>query len=245
MKTLLVTSEVTFVPKNYDQVVLGLASNKHITALLVLNNGDFKLALKALRLIAVGAFSIGGHLLRNQFGRSRQRRERAYSAVGKPVFYADSVNTTKVLAIIRSLDIDLVLNARTRCIYQDAILSAPRLGCINIHHGLLPEQRGTMCDLWSIAERKPTGFSIHRMTSKIDQGEIVITVQTSDGKETRYAEYLARTAKKECVMLQSVLAGIADQDDIVGRASVPLTSVIYRRDPLWSQLQDFKRVVKI
>ena len=122
----------------------------------MLDNASPKLALQALGLMALGARETGWNLLANQLGRSYKRRQSAYAAHGKPVFSLPTVNCEAALALVREQRIDLIVNARTRFIYKQPILAAPPLGCLNVHHGLLPEQRGTMCDLW-VARGSPRG----------------------------------------------------------------------------------------
>ena len=66
MKALLVTSEVTFIPRNYDDLITGMASCPQVGGLLVLRNRDGALARKALGLILLGARGLGTTLLKNQ-----------------------------------------------------------------------------------------------------------------------------------------------------------------------------------
>ncbi|MEE9355346.1 MAG: formyltransferase family protein [Methylococcaceae bacterium] len=245
MKALLVTSEVTFVPDNYNQLVVGLACNPCITGLLVLRNGSVRLLGRALGLMLMGARQIGATLLSNQMGASSRKREQAYNAVGKQVWYAKTINDASVVSLVKDNAIDLLVNARTRFMYQQTILDAPRLGCINIHHGLLPEQRGTMCDLWSISERIVTGFSVHKMNNKIDDGELIQVVPTSDGHESSYPEYLLRSSKQERDVLTGILADISERDAILGRTNEPVVKALHRMDPTWRQLHSFKKVVEI
>jgi methionyl-tRNA formyltransferase len=51
----------------------------------------------------------------------------------------------------------------------------PRLGMINVHHELLPRYRGAQTAIWQIHDgSRETGFSIHEVTQRIDQGRILL-----------------------------------------------------------------------
>lgn len=205
IKAYLITSQITFVPENYNRLVIGLASHPAIQGLIVLDNRSMDLFKKAALLVASAAGpQMGMQLFKNWFGSSAKDREQAYLNQGKKVFVLPALNSTEGYKLIESLGPDLLLNARTREIFPSEILNKPRLGCFNIHHGLLPEQRGLMCDFWSHIERKPTGFSVHRMTEKIDAGEIVAT-QEVPLSSTSYGEYLLRASIAEKETLTHLL----------------------------------------
>lgn len=241
LRALLVTSRVTFVPDNYDSLVCGAAESPHIVGLIELDNARAALAVRALGLAAFGARRLGTTLLRNQLGRSGRRRRRAYRARGKQVWRLPSINGGEAEQLVRTLGVDLLINARTRFIYKPAILGAPRLGCINVHHGLLPEQRGTMCDLWALRERRPAGFSIHRMTPEIDDGEVLVSRQVSDGSDRDYLAYLARSSRVELEVLQGVLDDIDRAQAVRGVPNVAPPGLAHYATPGRAQIGAFKR----
>jgi methionyl-tRNA formyltransferase len=241
LRALLVTSRVTFVPGNYDDLVCGIADSPHIVGLLELDNASAALAGRALGLAAFGARRLGGALLTNMIGGSGRRRRRIYRQHGKDVFSLETINGADAQDLVRRLGVDLLVNARTRYIYKPPILAAPRLGCINVHHGLLPEQRGTMCDLWALREGKPAGFSVHAMTAEVDAGAILATQQVSDGAERDYAAYLARSTRIE----QGVLRGVLDEIDraqaVRGRPNLAPPGLAHYRTPGRDQIGAFRR----
>lgn len=241
MKTLLVTSRVTFVPENYDALVAGLAACPQIGGLLVLENRTRKLFVKALGLAVAGAPRIGLQLLRNWFGPSARRRADTFAAAGKPVSMLPTVNSPDAVRLVRDHGFDLVLNARTRFIYKADILAAPRLGCINIHHGLLPEQRGTMCDLWALFEGRPAGFSIHVMISQVDAGPILVREQVSDGADRDYLAYLLKASRRELEVVTSHLRDIEETGRTRGSAnSASLGRAMYQ-GPTFAQIRSMRR----
>lgn len=231
MKALLVTSEVTFIPRNYDDLVTGLASCPQIGGLLVLENRDWALARKALGLMLIGVRGLGRTLLANQLVGSQKLREEAYRRENKPVWRLKTINCPEAVDLVRRESIDLIVNARTRYIYRDPILEAPPMGCINIHHGLLPEQRGTMCDLWALYERQQAGFSIHVMAKKVDAGGIIARVPVSEKDETDYLAYQRKAVKRELEEIQKVLAAIEESGTIESQPNTAPPDLRVRRNP--------------
>ena len=61
---------------------------------------------------------------------------------------------------------------------------------INLHMGYLPYNKGKNPNVWAIVEGTPAGVSIHRMTEKIDEGEIyarkMVKVEIWDTGKTLY-----------------------------------------------------------
>jgi len=237
VKTLLVTSQVTFVPRNYDELVGALAACPQIGGLLVLRNRDARLLLTAGWLIGCGAWRTGTALLVNMGPASRRRRAAAYAAHRKPVWELDTINDVAAVDLVIANGFDLILNARTRFIYKNAILKAPALGCLNIHHGLLPEQRGTMCDLWALSEERPAGYTIHAMTAKIDAGGILARVRVSEGQDKHYPRYLRRACVLEAETVAEVLHTLETTGKPALQPNVPPDNLVMRRNPDRAQLR--------
>lgn len=239
MRALLVTSAVTFVPHNYDQLILPLAQEPHIEALVIIDNRSTDVLLKALiLLITAAAPRLGWQLLKNFFGNSQKRRIATYEKAGKKVLLVKDINAEVSLNQLRALKPDLILNARTRSFFKRKLLSLPKIGCINIHHGLLPDQRGLMCDLWAHLFDTPMGFSIHEMTSKLDDGALLKVEEVpSDRKD--YLQSLDVGALLEASAVSLVLAEIADRGTLQGRQNQKTKETVYRRNP---RLRDFYRL---
>lgn len=53
------------------------------------------------------------------------------------------------------------------------VLKKATRGFVNTHPSLLPAQRGKSTSFWNIIERTNFGVTIHRLTEKIDKGEIL------------------------------------------------------------------------
>lgn len=238
MNALIVTSALSFVPDNYRGFVENILQHPSVRGLVECQNRDWTYVAQASALIATGAAPrMGGQILGNFFGTSSKRRQEFCQQRGLRYLAADDPNSDQVIGLIQELGIDLVINARTRFIFKKKLLAAPRLGCVNIHHGLLPEQRGLMCDFWSHLEDLPVGFSIHVMTPKLDDGPILRAVPL----ETDRKDYL-RSIAAGALLEARTCAELIDEVSRTGTLSgVPNRSEnsIYRRNP---GLSDFFRL---
>jgi hypothetical protein len=241
VRALLATSQVTFVPRNYDDLVVGLADCPQIAGLLEIPNGSWSLWRTAWVLWASGARGIGRTLLVNQTGGSWLRRRQAYAALSKPVWAFRSINSMETVELVHRERIDLVINARTREIYRAGILGAPRLGCVNIHHGLLPDQRGVFCDLWALHEHTPAGFTVHVMAPRVDAGAILQRVQVSDGSDRDFLSYLERATWREAAEMRSLLSRWEREPTLRGEPNQPGPGMRFRRNPSLQELRAMRK----
>lgn len=90
-------------------------------------------------------------------------------------------------------EFDLIISAHSKEIFPAFIVNTTR--CINIHPGLLPNERGWYPHIFSIAQgRKRTGCTIHEMDEKIDHGRIIcqreVAILSSDTSESVYNRIL-------------------------------------------------------
>lgn len=241
MRAVIVTSEITFVPQNYDQLIMKLADLPEVYGLMVIRNRHWENLLQGVgAIVSNAAPALGWQLVKNFVNPRNQSRRRHYQRRGKKFWMVDQINSPGVLELIKRENIDLIINARTRSIYKPALLQAPRLGCVNIHHGLLPEQRGLMCDLWSHAERLPCGFSLHEMNSRIDDGRVIRRVEVSRSDQG-YLEYLGRSSLLEYVMLRDFLKEVRETGTWTAVESYPGLPFTYRKNPTLNDFYQFKR----
>ncbi|MBC7714321.1 MAG: hypothetical protein H7177_13335 [Rhizobacter sp.] len=240
MKILVVTSEVTFVPENYNQFLEGLfretkGEKELFIELVILKNNSVALPFKGLFLILSGARHIGFHLVKNSFKAIFNDRKKLAETYSIPVHYFQNPNSPDFLLFVKNHQTDLLVNARTRFIYKNKILKLPKLGAINIHHGLLPDFRGTMCDLWALLEDRPTGFSIHVMEKKIDNGSIIRRVQTSTMENSQhrnnFADLIFESSKIEGVEMARTLISIKKNQSIPIEMDNISTSPAYTKNP--------------
>lgn len=239
MKAFLVSSVVTFVPNNYTELVGGLAENPSIQGLILIDNREISIALKGLALLLSGAAPrMGLQLLKNYFSPQVGFKKNLYTARGKKFYLVTDINSEETAKLLRDEKVDLLLNARTRSFFRQTTRTAPRWGCINIHHGLLPEQRGLMCDFWAHLYQTRCGFSIHQMTTKLDDGPILKVVEVPTDR-TNYMESIALAARLEVSAASEVLEKIAAAQAIVGTSNIQNSETVYRNNP---KLLDFYKL---
>lgn len=240
MKTLLATSAVTYVPDNYYSLFAELMeeAGEHVAGLVVLEARWVDLLKTAAGLYWLGAHKVARTMARNIVELPLQRREALFVRRGLPVLRAKSMNDPQIIAWVERQRIDLVANLRTRCIYRKKLLSAPRLGCINIHHGLLPQYRGTLCDLYALADRRPAGFTIHAMSERVDAGRILVSREVSSGCERDYVEYLERTGRCEGRALADLLQRTAREGVLPTGCRNQCSRPVYTRTPDRGQIRE-------
>lgn len=239
MKAILISSAVTFVPRNYNEFILPMAKDPNVSALVIIENRSFKIFASGVLLVVSGAAPrLGFHLMMNTLFPGNRNRQEAFKKENKQFFIFNDLHSEAALAKLRELQPDLIVNARTRTLFKNDLLSIPRWGCINIHHGLLPDQRGLMCDFWSHLEKVPTGFSIHQMTEKIDHGSVLraFTIQ-SDFKN--YTDFIFAGSREEAKILTEVLSEIDQRQSVSGEPNSKTEKTRYRKNPTW---KDFYRL---
>lgn len=95
-----------------------------------------------------------------------------------------NINDPDLVRSLRDERVDILFSIASSQIFKEPLLTAPRKGCLNIHSALLPAYRGFNANFWVLAkgERK-TGVTVHRMTSAIDGGAILLQreLEISDG----------------------------------------------------------------
>ncbi len=63
---------------------------------------------------------------------------------------------------------------------REEIFSVPKMGCINIHTGLVEHHRGVDSPYWALQEERPEtiGATIHYVDNSIDGGDVILQRQT-------------------------------------------------------------------
>ena len=110
----------------------------------------------------------------------QQVAEAAGIAVRTPLTLRDP----EAQAAFASLDLDATVVAAYGLILPQAILDAPRLGCLNVHASLLPRWRGAAPIQRAILAGDPTtGVTIMQMERGLDTGPMLAVSETPiDGK---------------------------------------------------------------
>ena len=102
-----------------------------------------------------------------------------------PMIACENANDPAFCEDLRRYEADLFIVAAYPHIFGGPLLEIPPLGVINYHPSLLPRYAGAQPGFWVLRNaEKVTGITIHRMTEKIDAGDIlmqeVVTIERGD-----------------------------------------------------------------
>lgn len=146
-------------------------------------------------------------------GRGKQLQpspvQRAAEARGIVVRYPVSLKIAEEQAAFAALEADVAIVAAYGLILPQAILDAPRLGCLNIHASLLPRWRGAAPIHRAIlAGDSVTGVTIMRMELGLDTGPMLAIARTPVDDKTA-GELTAELAELGGRLMVEVLADLA------------------------------------
>ena len=116
--------------------------------------------------------------------------------VYQPINFKDAEDRKQ----LADLGADVMVVVAYGLLLPEAILEAPRLGCINVHGSLLPEWRGA-APIQRAVERgdKETGVTIMQMDKGLDTGDMILKAQcdiTSQDTSATIYEKLAELGPK-------------------------------------------------
>jgi methionyl-tRNA formyltransferase len=233
MKVLVVISKINFLPTNGYDFLNSLIKNngKDVCGVLILQNRVIDKIPQIFKLYLSGCKKWSKNYLRNIIELPFHRREHMCSENNIEVIKAISVNDNSVIKWVKKNKIDLIINNRTTCIYKKIILSLPNFGCINVHHGILPKYRGRYCDLYALYEKRRTGFSVHKMTERVDSGEIYFKKYVSKHKENDYFNYLKRLPFEESRIINLLLKRIKKESGLSNGQVNKSSKYIYTKNP--------------
>ncbi len=139
----------------------------------------------------------------------------AAEAHGIEVRYPVSLKGAEEQAAFAALEADVAVVAAYGLILPQAVLDAPKLGCLNVHGSLLPRWRGAAPVQRAIlAGDAMTGVTIMQMERGLDTGPMLATVATPvDGKSA--GDLTAELAGKGAALMVEVLADLGAYPPVV------------------------------
>jgi len=92
-----------------------------------------------------------------------------------PVHFApDDPRDSSFLALVRSLEPDILFSLAFRKMLPKSVLDVSLRGCVNLHASLLPKYRGRCPVNWVLLNGETeTGVTLHYMVPKPDAGDII------------------------------------------------------------------------
>ena len=128
---------------------------------------------------------------------------------GLPVFAPDDVNHPLMVEKIRRLEPDILFSFHYRALLKAPILNIPKSGCFNLHGSLLPKYRGRSPINWAIINgERETGVTLHYMTERPDDGDIVCQMKVPIGPEDTARVLNRRLVEAAGIMLDEYLPQI-------------------------------------
>lgn len=164
----------------------------------ILFAGNNQIAVDILKFLKSQHAEIVGLLVHpKSFSKKRQSLVLVSKLAKNRIFQGDQLQESSVVEAIRALKPDLLLSINFRYLFKPQVISIPRFGCINLHFGYLPYNRGVFADAWSIIEDTPAGVTYHLIDPGVDTGKIVaqrlVLKEPTDTGKTLYKR-LTRTA---------------------------------------------------
>ncbi len=136
---------------------------------------------------------------------------RRAEALGIPVRTPKSLRKAEEQAEFAALNLDCAIVAAYGLILPQAILDAPRLGCVNVHASLLPRWRGAAPIQRSIlAGDAETGVTIMQMDAGLDTGAMLLKDALPITARMNAAGLHDALAEMGARLMVAALPGIAD-----------------------------------
>ncbi len=131
--------------------------------------------------------------------------------LGLPVRHPARLRDPADQADFASLDADVAVVVAYGLILPQAVLDAPRHGCLNIHASLLPRWRGAAPIHRAImAGDSETGICIMRMEAGLDTGPVLLREPTPIGAEDTTADLHNRLSAMGARLILEALDRLAD-----------------------------------
>ena len=156
-------------------------------------------------------------------------------------FCPENPNTTSALNKLGSFDADLFVLAGYGIILGKKCLDIPKMHCINLHAGKLPEYRGSSPLNWALLKGETEiGISIIKVDSGIDTGDIIAESYKRIDSETNIASLHKWANERFPELLHSVLNKIETGTLVLKKQDHSKSSYYTRRFPedgfiLWDQ----------
>lgn len=132
-------------------------------------------------------------------------------AQGLPVFQPPTLRDEGAVADLRALAADLMVVVAYGLLLPQAVLDAPRLGCVNVHASLLPRWRGAApIQRALLAGDGESGVTIMRMAAGLDTGPLYLLRPLAIAPRETGGSLSDKLATLGAQALVEALPGIAD-----------------------------------
>ena len=175
---------------------------------------------------------------------------------GFSVMEVENLNSPQAQQALRSFQADLGVVLGTRVLKQD-LLSIPRLGCINLHKGKVPEYRGMPPGFWELYEQQESAHvTVHFVDAGLDTGDVIETtsvpIHPLETPESLRSKLNIAGEQVLASALDQLQQGTALRQPQIRGDRVPRTrptraqqEELARRLPHWRRLGDGSQVIKL
>jgi peptidoglycan/xylan/chitin deacetylase (PgdA/CDA1 family) len=127
-----------------------------------------------------------------------------------PIHAVGSLNSAEAIRVLGECGADLGIVLGTR-VLKASTFGVPRMGCINLHKGKVPEYRGMPPGFWELYDgASSAGVTVHFVDKGLDTGDIVATGSISILKTETPESLLEKLHAEGSRVLASAVALIRD-----------------------------------
>jgi methionyl-tRNA formyltransferase len=158
--------------------------------------GDREIAVRVLRFLADQRVEPSVLLLSAGARATHAEELRAHCPhlADDHVLFGAQFRTAEGVALLRSLQLDVIISIHFPYLMPQSVLATPRRGVINLHPALLPFNRGWHTPSWAILDGTPIGATLHLMDEGVDTGPIIaqreVAVSPADTAHSLYQKVL-------------------------------------------------------
>lgn len=147
-------------------------------------------------------------------------------------YYVKNVNSGTTEIIIRNLEPDILIQCGAG-ILKENIFSIPKMGSLNVHHGIAPELRGISSTFWAMyyGLHDYIGTTVHFVDKTLDTGAVIIQRKTNLPESFDYFEASFQTAMQGSILLPEAIKIIQENYSIIEKEvkSYYFSSVHYKK----------------
>lgn len=133
-----------------------------------------------------------------------------------PVYAPDDINHPIWVEKIKALKPDIMFSFYFRQMVKQPLMDIPSQGCLNLHGSLLPKYRGRCPVNWVLVNgEKETGVTLHYMTPRPDDGDIVaqkkVSIDDNDTALTLHSKIVEASSQMLDDVLPKLIKGSAER----------------------------------
>ena len=175
---------------------------------------------------------------------------------GFQILEVGNLNSPVAVDRLRSLNADLGVVLGTRVLRRQ-IFEVPRLGCVNLHKGSVPDYRGMPPGFWELYDgASSAGVTVHFVDDGLDTGDVLGTSEISIHRKETPESLSAKLTLEGSGLLAKVVSqiqkGTAERSPQPHSSHKPRTRPtraqqleLAARLPHWRRLSDVRQVGKL